>query len=199
MERLGLLPVMTYDNGYPVQALSKAELLALLSMHPDSDCPCLQDERGIEVKPGCPEHDPLPAPAQVEITDEAVEAAAAATYTFVTGIAWSQIDPACQAAEAARKEARAALEAAAPLLGSRPLLDREAVKAVLAKRLHGEQVADLLMELARPMPTREELAVAGHRWSCLKRDEPVHELDAVDYDRADEILEIWALLNGADS
>ena len=35
-KRLCSLPVMTYDNGYPVEALPKAELLALLAMY--SEC-----------------------------------------------------------------------------------------------------------------------------------------------------------------
>lgn len=37
-KRLGLLPVMRHENGYPVQALPKAELLDLLAAYP-SDSP----------------------------------------------------------------------------------------------------------------------------------------------------------------
>lgn len=33
--RLGTLPVMRHDNGYPSQALPKADLLDLLALHPD--------------------------------------------------------------------------------------------------------------------------------------------------------------------
>lgn len=103
---------------------------------------------------------------------------------------------------------------ALPILYPRPLLDIEQLAAALYREIWDDKrqydeapealkdvcrrAARRVAELARPMPTREELAVAGHRWACLKRDELVHELDAVDYDRADEILEIWALLNGTD-
>jgi len=72
---------------------------------------------------------------------------------------------------------RAALEAAAPLLGTRPLLDREAVMKVLTdyrtvalrNSLNGppgssevqlSEAADSVMELARPMPTREQVSEA---------------------------------------
>lgn len=38
-----------------------------------------------------------------------------------------------------------------------PLLDRAEVKAVLDRRLHGEQVVDAIMALVRPLPTREQI------------------------------------------
>lgn len=64
---------------------------------------------------------------------------------------------------------RAALEAAAPLLGPRPLLDQQAVADVVytavrtqagpaVASLVGTDVLGRLMELARPMPTQAELA-----------------------------------------
>jgi hypothetical protein len=64
--------------------------------------------------------------------------------------------------------ARAALEAAEPLLGS------------------------------RPMPTREELAAAAHKYYCVTPGEATHDPDEIDFDQADKILEILALLNGVD-
>lgn len=59
---------------------------------------------------------------------------------------------------------RAALESAAPLLGPRPLLDWEAVKRVIneARALpatHSSRPSiEAVLELARPMPTREQIA-----------------------------------------
>lgn len=38
------LPVMTHDNGYPAQALPKAELLGLLARHPSSACLPITEE-----------------------------------------------------------------------------------------------------------------------------------------------------------
>ena len=42
--QLGLLPVMTHDNGYPVQALPKADLLSLLALHPETACMSISEE-----------------------------------------------------------------------------------------------------------------------------------------------------------
>jgi hypothetical protein len=52
---------------------------------------------------------------------------------------------------------------------------------------------------ARPylMPSREEIAVAAHKHFCVMPNEPTHEPDEIDYDKADEILEILALMNWA--
>lgn len=143
-----------------------------------------------------------PNPVQVEITDEAVEAVMRDLALWDDGCSLPFIE---DEVDGGRAAVRHILTVAAPLLDPRPLLDREAVKRILGDvralpvtRSTNPHV-EAVMKLARPMPTREELAEAGHRWSCLKRDEPVHELDAIDYDRADEILEIWALLNGAES
>jgi hypothetical protein len=53
---------------------------------------------------------------------------------------------------------------------------------------------------ARPylMPTREALVEAAHRYYCVKKDAPTHPFDQEDYDKADEILEILAQLNGSE-
>lgn len=95
----------------------------------------------------------------------------------------------------------AALEAAYRVDAPRPLLDREAVKAVLAKRLHGEQVVDLLMELARPMPTREQIDELLQLW----RVGPAHRPHDPKYPgvlpnyRRKLRNAVLALLNGAES
>lgn len=43
-KRLGTLPVMQHDNGYPVQALPKADLLSLLALHPAEHAAVLDPE-----------------------------------------------------------------------------------------------------------------------------------------------------------
>lgn len=64
---------------------------------------------------------------------------------------------------------RAALEAAAPLLGLRPLLDREALTEEIFRatpmqvsRNSSRDAADIALRLARPMLTREQIAKALH-------------------------------------
>jgi hypothetical protein len=105
-----------------------------------------------------------PEPAAV-ITDEAEGSVARALYPDLFAID-SLVPEALRVAGRAQRlrEVREALKAAVPLLGPRVLLDRKAVKAVLDRRLHGEQVVDMLLELARPMPTSERIAQAirGH-------------------------------------
>jgi hypothetical protein len=57
--------------------------------------------------------------------------------------------------------------------------------------MHALRGSQWSQELARPMPTRHELAVAHHRSKCLV--EPgCYEPDETDYDYADEFLEeVW--------
>jgi len=50
-----------------------------------------------------------------------------------------------------------------------------------------------------PMVDREALARAAHHYFCVVPGEATHEPDEIDYDKADEILEILALLNGGAS
>jgi hypothetical protein len=109
-------------------------------------------------------------------------------------------------------DARSDLEAVAPLLGPRPLLDREAVYALLrATRVtvndewrptetSAGQIADAVMELARPMPTREALI-----WAMCRADRKEPEGKSAAWLRlaeetfgryADAVL---ALLSGAES
>lgn len=44
------------------------------------------------------------------------------------------------------------------------------------------------------LPTRDELAAAAHKHFCVMPNEPTHEPDESDYDKADEILEILGLI-----
>ena len=52
-------------------------------------------------------------------------------------------------------------------------------------------------EGATPAIDRETLAAAAHKHYCVTPNEPTHEPDEIDYDKADEILEILALIGGA--
>jgi DNA-binding transcriptional LysR family regulator len=52
-------------------------------------------------------------------------------------------------------------------------------------------------EGATPAIDREALAAAAHQYYCVMPNEPTHEPDDIDYDKADEILEILALIGGA--
>lgn len=45
------------------------------------------------------------------------------------------------------------------------------------------------------MPTREQLASAAHKHFCVTPGEPTHDPDEIDFDKADEILEILALVD----
>lgn len=47
-KQLGSLPVMTHENGYPVQALPKADLLALLQMHPAEPAGLVVTDHAVE-------------------------------------------------------------------------------------------------------------------------------------------------------
>lgn len=40
-KQLEVLPVMTYGNGYPTQAMPKSDLLALLEQHPTEPVPAI--------------------------------------------------------------------------------------------------------------------------------------------------------------
>lgn len=145
----------------------------------------------------------MSAPVPV-VTDEAVDAAIDVLMGY--GHNGLQCDPTPCFATPVRR----ALEAAAPLLGPRPLLDRDAVQDAITGKVFtmmgdsdpvcGTMAAtDAVMELARPMPTREQVAAAVHKHFCVTPGEPTHEPDEIDYDKADEILEIWALLNGTET
>lgn len=186
------------STGMTVMRHCGAQIARALDEHPvepAAACPCLQDESGIEVKPGCPEHDPRPAPVQVEITDAAVGAARTAYSKACRDI--PSDGPA---------RFRAALEAAAPLLGPRPLLDRETVRERIWRSLAGtglggifrdelaEAQADAVMELARPMPTEAGIVGVLHR--SIREggfaEEPADR-------RLRQARALLALLNGAGS
>lgn len=144
------------------------------------------------------------------ITEEAVEAAAKAIYnTPHDSLSRKGYD---QAPSDIRKlylsEARAALEAAALLLGPRPLLAREAVR----KELHGlaeeaayeegvgeewvDRSTDAIMVLARPTPECQQIAVAIHGGYCGTAWD-----DCTDTDRMLSIAaarRVLALFNGGE-
>lgn len=100
------------------------------------------------------------------VTELAVEAIARVEY----GIGWDEETPGVQ--NVCRDLARKALEAAIPLLGTRHMLDREALYTLLrATRVtvtdewrptetSSGQIADAVMKLAQPMPTREQIEEA---------------------------------------
>jgi hypothetical protein len=50
---------------------------------------------------------------------------------------------------------------------------------------------------ARVRDDRDALAVAAHKHFCVLPDEPSHEPDSIDYDKADEVIEILWRLDGA--
>lgn len=96
---------------------------------------------------------------------------------------------------------RAALEAAAPLLGPRPLLDEKAVaRAITNATGHASVAITGVMELARPMPTREEISSAlmdSGVAQYVRHEAPGHTwVEGYAQVLADAVL---ALLNGAES
>jgi hypothetical protein len=139
----------------------------------------------------------------MEPSDAAVEAGANELYErlFHLGITMTEAESA----------ACAALEAAYRVDVPKPLLDRNAVSRDLTEvvdrsmetgALPLSELVDAMMELARPMPTREQIAEAvylsesaanAHRpaWSAAAPG-----VRALFYDIADSVL---ALLNGAES
>jgi hypothetical protein len=180
-KRLEGLPVVAYENGYRSQALPKVELLALLAVHPgdelDPDSAEFNPADWVEVlRPT--EDEParfgatLADIAAVQPSNAAVEAAGEALWMQVfNGVPW-------QEAEASEREdcmrtTRAALQAAYRVDVPRPLLDRMAVRDVLVRfwnavlcnsdvpgwtvQQEAEKARDAVMELARPMPTREQI------------------------------------------
>lgn len=147
-------------------------------------------------------------PVQVEITDEAVEAVMRdlALWDDDCSLPFIPDEP-----DGGRAAVRHILTVAAPLLGPRPLLDREAVRRILGDvralpvtRSTNPHV-EAVMELARPMPTRETLATAVDPEAFDEtRKRSQHPAAVVQwaarkhmaYKAADAVL---ALLNGAES
>lgn len=100
-----------------------------------------------------------PAPVGVEITDEAA-AVEAMARTQIIGT-WEQKTERERGVHLRR--AQRALEAARPFMTSRPALDREAVRRILDRAAYGEHretLADAVMALAVPVPTREQIEQA---------------------------------------
>jgi hypothetical protein len=162
--------------------------------------------------------DPIPSR---QPSDAAVEAAAQAIYACPPGrrqIPWASVSNG-PARDEFLRAARSALEAAYRVDAPRPLLDREAVAARLLYEEGSEwaegtdrhyELADAVMELARPMPTQEQVEAAleehgvllfdpqpqcrcGHVYDKLHlggvswKDQSLHRADAV-----------LALLSGAE-
>lgn len=67
-------------------------------------------------------------------------------------------------------------------------------------RANYARAVDLVLEAALPhlTPTRDQIAAAAHKFYCVVPDEPTHYPDDVDYDKADEILEILALVTSTE-
>lgn len=184
--RLETLPKLGYENGYPVQALPKAELLGLLAAHPAEPAPDRQP------------------------SDAAVEAAAKASYEVLASV-WRWLDLSDSEKNMRRQRARAALVAAYRVDAPRPLLDREAttraIEAASSRNDHiigrtyveayADVFADAVMELARPMPTREQIATAIDpvAFDAHKSDESYDNRRKLALSDAAAVL---ALLNGAD-
>ena len=109
------------------------------------------------------------APVGVEITDEAVEAAARKYFTDL-GWDWDDIDDDLQdQADSKRtilRQFRRALEAAQPFMTSRTALDRGAVEQAIRDAHNGEALnwvvaaTNAVMALAVPVPTHEALVEA---------------------------------------
>lgn len=141
-------------------------------------------------------HPAEPAPV---VTDEAVEAAYQA-YSDDTSVS-------------IHDGLRNALEAAAPLLGPRPLLDRETMlRAIVAAsepegsdnimgreyvENYADVFADAVLKLARPMPTREQIDPFLQEWRVRPPGQPTQQ-EAINYRRKMRNA-LLALLNGAES
>jgi len=147
-------------------------------------------------------------PVQVEIPDEAVSAGA--ERLRVDG--HSMLG--CGTLASSEDTVRGILEAAAPLLGPRPLLDRDEVASAIveaAVAFAGSRgtpddcnaavvpALESVVEMARPMPTREQIARTldpdafdEHQFEWIHRG-----------DRREKALAgaraVWALLKGAGS
>lgn len=111
-----------------------------------------------------------PAEPTAGIPDEAVEAAAKKRAEHYQ----SEYDSTHLKWQDFAGEAREILQAAAPLLGPRPLLDQQAVADVIYTAMRaqagpaiaslvGTEVLGRLMELAQPIPTQEQIAKALHQ------------------------------------
>lgn len=104
----------------------------------------------------------------------------------------------------AEVDLNAALEAAAPLLGPRPLLDRDALGQVLISfgadmRIDADSPAemfgnavDAVMDLARPMPTREQIEATVRKTIFAHFGTFTGAVTAI-------VDDVEALLNGAES
>ena len=104
-------------------------------------------------------HPAEPAPV---VTEEFVGFICAGLY-----VGWEHSGEAYE--EECRQVIRRLATAAAPLLGPRPLLDRESLAEEIFRatpmqvsRKSSRDAADIALRLTRPMPTREQIAEAAH-------------------------------------
>lgn len=85
-------------------------------------------------------------------------------------------------------------------LQAQPAASRERMIEVLGGSELAAATVDHLLAAGvfrEPEPVdREALARAAHHYFCIRRDQPNHDPRQSDYDKADEILEILALING---
>jgi len=184
--RAALEKVLATTDGW---AVSNETLLGVLAAHPTEPTPVVTD-------------------------GAAQKAAERAVFQARYGVDWDStwLDEAKRdtARQNATATASVALEAAAPLLGPRPLLDQQAVANVVyttvraqagpaAASLAGTDILGRLMEMARPMPTLGQIAEAihgsdlHHLWATEVCSEACRER----YLR--KAAAVMALLNGAES
>lgn len=201
--RAALEKVLATTDGW---AVSNETLLGLLAAHPAEPAepaePAVDDLAArlrASVDAAKARRLAHPAESAPVVTDEA--ASAIYERLFHLGITMT--------------EAKSALEAAAPLLGPRPLLDRDAAtEALMAKWAdlverqvedgtigHCRSLADAVVPLARPMPTREQIeqavsdaAAATGLAAYFKSGSLTDPSDLDEFIHAIEVL-----LNGAES
>jgi hypothetical protein len=143
--------------------------------------------------------------ADQSVTDEAVEAAARTLNPSIFE-PHTYVDPEPMR-DVYRADARAALAAAAPLLAPGQVLDREAVwRGVYSAAIQhlnpsgvADKATDAVMELARPMPTREQIAEALREVSVLDYAAPPAENTLSGSERERVADALLALLNGSES
>lgn len=163
------------------------------STHPAEPAPVEPQYTGRVIPPieGLHDSEAEPAPAA---TDEAVDAA----LDVAMDDGHNGLD--CRPTRDFGETMRAAVEAAVPLLGTRPLLDRREVEAafIRAERngvslldpWEARHLTDAVLELARPMPTRAQVREVLDNLTQLRDPQ----------DDVDEYTEkIMALMEGGQS
>lgn len=145
---------------------------------------------------------PTPAPSAPVVTNEAVEEMAAQLYRQVWEGNRSYADASDAEKDACREAAGSVLTAVVPLLGPRLILDERAVATAIADSTGHLSVAiTSVMELARPMPTQEQIeqtvADAAAATGLARYFKSGSLTDPSDLDEFTHAFEV--LLNGAES